>query len=281
MSLASSVFWPLGGEKRYKMDISKTPIVLTAFGTTTKAMETYDYMDKIIRERFSNHKIKWAYSSRMVRDFSKSRKNIDLKSPQQVLSDLVAEGYPWSIVQSIHLICGNEFDRLVEEIQHVPIRTSVGLPLLHSPEDYDRVAAGIVGLLPELKEEGVILIGHGTDHPMWTAYIAFEQKLQERYGSDIHVGMIEKEDSCERIIQAVKESGKKKALLIPFVLVAGVHFEEDIVGTSEDSWKNRIESEGIEVRVIDKGLGFHRPIVEIFIDHIKDALDAIPMGIFK
>ena len=37
------------------MDTLKTPIVLTAFGTTAKAMDTYDYMDKIIRERFSNH----------------------------------------------------------------------------------------------------------------------------------------------------------------------------------------------------------------------------------
>ena len=256
--------------------IAKIPIVMTAFGTTTKAMDTYDYMDKIIRERFSDHKIEWAYSSRMVRDFSKKRKNIDLKSPQQVLSDLVAEGYPWAVVQSIHLICGNEFDRLVEEIQHVPIRTSVGLPLLHSPEDYDRVAAGIVDLLPELKEECVIMVGHGTDHPMWAAYIAFEHKLQEQYGSDIHVGMIENEDSCERIVQAVKESGKKKALLIPFMLVAGVHFKEDLVGNGEDSWKNRIEREGIEVRAIDKSLGFHLPIVEIFIDHIEEALDAIP-----
>jgi sirohydrochlorin cobaltochelatase len=263
------------------MDTSKTPIVLTAFGTTTKAMDTYAYMDKIIRERFSNHKIEWAYSSRMVRDFSKKRGNIDLKSPQQVLFDLIAEGYTWAVVQSIHLICGNEFDRLVKEIQHVPIRTSVGLPLLHSPEDYDRVAAGIVGLLPELKEEGVILIGHGTDHPMWAAFIAFEHKLQERYGSDIHVGMIENEDSCERIVQTFKESGEKKALLIPFVLVAGVHFEEDIVGNNEDSWKSRIESEGIEVRAIDKGMGFHPPIIEVFIDHIEAALDAIPMGIFK
>ena len=256
--------------------IAKTPIVLTAFGTTTKAMDTYNYMDKIIRERFSNHKIEWAYSSRMVRDFSKKRKNIDLKSPQQVLSDLVAEGYPWSIVQSIHLICGNEFDRLVEEIQHVPIRTSAGLPLLHSPKDYDRVAAAIGGLLPELKEECVIMAGHGTDHPMWAAFIAFEHKLQELYGSDIRVGMIENKDSCERIVQAVKESGKKKVLLIPFMLVAGVHFKEDLVGNNEDSWKNRIESEGIEVRAIDKGLGFYLPIVEIFIDHIEDALDAIP-----
>ncbi len=152
---------------------------------------------------------------------------------------------------------------------------------MHSPEDYDRVAAGIVDLLPELKEEGIIMVGHGTDHPMWAAYIAFEHKLQERYGSDIHVGMIENEDSCERIVQAVKESGKRKALLIPFMLVAGVHFKEDLIGDGEDSWKNRIERNGIEVRAIDKGLGFHPPIVEIFIDHIEDALDAIPMGIFK
>ena len=243
----------------------KTPVVLAAFGTTTKAMDTYAYMDKTIRERFPDHEIRWAYSSRMVRDFSK----LDLKSPKLVLSDLAAAGYSWAVVQSIHLICGSEFERLISEIHNVPqIRTSVGFPLLHGPSDYDKCATGIAPLLPELQEEAAILVGHGTDHPMWAAYVALEHRLQGLYGSDVYVGMIENEGSCERIIEAVKGSGKRKAILIPFLIVAGVHFREDIAGV----WKSRFERAGIAVQVIDKGLGFHPPAVEIFIDHIEQAL---------
>jgi Cobalamin biosynthesis protein CbiK, Co2+ chelatase len=80
----------------------------------------------------------------------------------------------------------------------------------------------------------------------------------------------------DRIVQAVKEKGIKSVLLVPFMIVAGVHLKEDLIGDSEDSWKSRFEREGIELRAIDKGLGYYPFIVDIFIDHIKQALDAIP-----
>ena len=51
----------------------KPPIVLTAFGTTSKALETYSFMDTIIKRRFADHEVIWAYTSRIVRD--KFKKN--------------------------------------------------------------------------------------------------------------------------------------------------------------------------------------------------------------
>ena len=44
------------------------PIVIAAFGTTSRAMQTYDHMDAVFKERFSGHAIHWAYTSRMVKD---------------------------------------------------------------------------------------------------------------------------------------------------------------------------------------------------------------------
>ena len=93
----------------------KIPIVLVGFGTTTAAVDTYSFIGSRIKGAFPDHTIRWAYSSRMVRDFSRQRNNIDLKSPRQVLCDLAKEGHTWAIVQSIHLLCGHEFYRLVEE----------------------------------------------------------------------------------------------------------------------------------------------------------------------
>lgn len=254
----------------------KIPIVMAAFGTTTRAIETYSFIDETCRKHFPGHEILWAYSSRMVKDWIKKRRNIDLKHPHQVLEELKENGHSWAVVQSLHLVCGHEFYRLVEEVKQSSVRTSIGLPLLSDPEDYEAVVQGLGSSFPDIENEAIVLVGHGTDHPMWAAYIALEHWLQRQYGSNIHVGTVEDKDSCEQVLQAVKKGGKRKILLIPFMIVAGVHFKEDLMGNQEDSWKSRFEKEGIDVRAIEKGLGLQAPIVEIFIDHTREALDVIP-----
>jgi Cobalamin biosynthesis protein CbiK, Co2+ chelatase len=254
----------------------KIPIILTAFGTTSKAVDTYNYMDKIIGERFPDYDIRWAYTSRMVRNLVKEKRKTELKSTKEVLAELEDNGYSQAVIQSLHVLCGTEFHRLINETKQCQISTSIGLPLLSSPADYSALitGAGNIFSIPD-NDETVVLVGHGTEHPVWSSYIALEYLLQKEYDSNIYVGVVEGENSCDRIVQAVKEKGMKKVLLVPFMIVAGVHFKEDLIGDSEDSWKSRFEREGIEVRAIDKGLGYYPFIVDIFIDHIKQALDAI------
>jgi sirohydrochlorin cobaltochelatase len=252
----------------------KTPVILTAFGTTSKAVETYDHMNKIIGERFPDHEIKWSYTSRMVRNLVKEKQKIELKSTGEVLVELENNGYNQAVVQSLHVLCGAEFHRLINETKQCRIKTSIGLPLLSSPADYSALIAGAGNAFyTHDNDEAVVLVGHGTEHPVWSSYIALEYLLQKEYGSNIYVGVVEGENSCDRIVQAVKGKKIKSVLLVPFMIVAGVHFREDLIGNSEDSWKSRFEREGIELRVIDKGLGYYPFIVEIFIDHIKQALE--------
>ena len=254
----------------------KTPIILTAFGTTSKAVDTYDYMDKIIVERFPDYEIRWAYTSRMVRNLVKEKRKTELKSTKEVLTELEDNGYDQAVVQSLHVLCGTEFHRLINETKQCRISTSIGFPLLSSPADYSALIAGIGDIFSTPgNDEAVVLVGHGTEHPVWSSYIALEYLLQKEYGSNIYVGVVEGENSCDRIVQAIKGKEIKRVLLVPFMIVAGVHFKEDLIGDSEDSWKSRFEREGIEVRAIDKGLGYYPFIVDIFIDHIKEALGAI------
>jgi sirohydrochlorin cobaltochelatase len=252
----------------------KTPIVIAAFGTTTGAMETYSFIDKICSERFGGHDILWAYSSRMVKDRIKMRQGIDLKHPHQVLEDLKERGYQWAVVQSLHLICGYEFYRLIEEVRHGLVRTSIGLPLLSSPEDYDAVAQGLGSAFPDYADEAVVLVGHGTDHPAWSSYLALHHLFCERFGSRIFMGVVEGYPSKEKVVKTVIQAGFKKVRLIPFLLVAGRHFQEDLAGNS-DSWKTAFEEKRISVSVETKSLGFYTEIIEIFCQHINDALDVI------
>ena len=255
----------------------KTPIVLTAFGTTSRALETYSFINDKCTIHFPGHEILWAYSSRMVKDWIKKKRNIDLKHPHQIIAELNGLGYPWAVVQSLHLFCGHEFYRLTEEVRQSSVRTSIGLPVLTGLEDYEVVVEGLGSDFFNLKETAIILIGHGTDHPVWSSYLALEAMFRSKYGDNIFMGVVEGEPSKEKIVKAVKKEGFEKVHLIPFMLVSGVHFEEDLAG-DEDSWKKAFESENISVSIKKTSLGFHPCIIDILCKHISEALDVIPVS---
>lgn len=254
----------------------KVPIVLAAFGTTTRAIQTYEQMDAVFKRRFPDHEFYWAYTSRMVR----TRLNPDVAAhhqhPYEVLEALVADGHSWAVVQSLHMVCAHEFYRLVMEVDTPQIRTSMGLPLLCGVEDYQAMVNALRPLVDANSSEAAVLVGHGTDHPAWSAYTALQHLLQQRMGSKVWVGVVEEGyPDCDQIVQAVHSAGYRKVRLVPFMLVAGVHFKEDLAG-EQDSWKTAFETAGIEVALEPNGLGYNPQIAELFCHHIAAAMDVIP-----
>jgi sirohydrochlorin cobaltochelatase len=256
---------------------NQIPIVITAFGTTTRALETYALLDARVRERFPDHEVRWAYSSRMVRERVKRSRNLDFPDPGEVLSVLKEEGHDWAVLQSLHVLCGHEFDRLVKVAEASPVRTAVGLPLLSSPQDFDEVAAALTPDLAGGEDEAVVLAGHGTDHPIWCAYEALEQRLRRAAGPRVYVGLVEGDAGAEVVVDRVRADGCARVRLVPFMLVAGRHFLEDLAG-GEGSWKGRFEASGLAVELDPRGLGARDGIAEVFCRHVEEALDVIPQG---
>ena len=250
------------------------PLVIVAFGTTTEALTTYAFMDSVFRNRFESNQIFWAYSSRMVKDWIKKRKGIDLRHPHEVLNDLVSRGHEWAVVQSLHLLCGHEFYRMVEEVRQIPLRTSIGLPLLSTPRDYQEVARALKPLTIGEPDTANVLVGHGTDHPSWASYLALESTFQGLGGKNIFIGAVEGAPSMKEVVIKVCRAGFTKVQLIPLMLVAGTHFCEDLAG-ADNSLKQAFESRGLKVSVVDRGIGYQVEVVEVFCRHIKEALEAV------
>ncbi len=272
----------MNGEKKtedmeHETSFSAVPIVITAFGTTTRAMKTYDTVDAFVRRRFPGRDIRWAYTSRMVKDRVKRSRNLDFHGPAEVLSALHDEGHAWAVVQSLHVLCGHEFDRLVALASACPIRTAIGLPLLSAPEDFDDVVADMAEGLRPGEGEAVVLVGHGTDHPIWCAYDALEKRFQRVVGPRLHVGLVEGSPGPVDMLSRVRESGCSRVRIVPFMLVAGRHMLEDLAGAG-DSWKTAFEDQGYHVSLDDRGLGGRAGIIEVFCRHIAQALDVIPVN---
>jgi len=254
----------------------KVPIVLTAFGTTTEARRSYTLLEERIRLAFPGHEVHWAFSSRMVRDFDQQRRGRKWKGPGELLAELQARGFEWAVVQALHLLAGHEFYRLVEEAQAGQIRTAMGLPLFWAPEDY---VAFLEALAPKLAavdpEEAVILVGHGTDHPSWATYPALQYLLEGRFGPRVYIGVLEGRPSRPEVIARVLKSGRQRIRLLPLMLVAGRHFQEDLAGP-EDSWQTALEQAGLTITLEAVGLLDCTGVIQIFQEHIQKALDIIP-----
>ncbi|MCP4672783.1 MAG: hypothetical protein GY857_15920 [Desulfobacula sp.] len=253
---------------------TEIPIILTAFGTTAKAFSTYEKMDQVFKKKLPDHQIYWTYSSRIIKHAMKQK--LDLKDPLEMAQTLADQGHQWVVLQSLHLICGHEFERLVAQREQVNIRSSIGLPLLSSHRDYEKTSIALAQHFPKEKDHAIILVGHGTDHPAWTAYPALEAVLRKQYGNRMFVGVLEKFPDMNYTLERVKAAGFTKVCLIPLLLVTGVHFKKDLT-VEKNSWRETFERNKIKVSVIDHGIGDLDAVTKIFCDHIADALDVIPL----
>ena len=92
----------------------KLPIIMSAFGTTSKAIATYTHLDNSLRDNFPQAEIIWAYSSKMITRELANGNESSVMHPEEVLRQLAARGITKAIVQSLHLFPGTEFHSLVQ-----------------------------------------------------------------------------------------------------------------------------------------------------------------------
>ncbi len=57
--------------------------------------------------------------------------------------------------------------------------------------------------------------------------------------------------------------------------VAGDHANNDMAGDEEDSWKSILEKEGFEVNIIMKGLADYPEVVNLWVQHLREAFDRL------
>ena len=248
-------------------------IILTAFGTTTRAKDTYHFLESRIAPKFPGCQIHWAFSSPTVR-----RGAASATTPLPSLADIVSElRDPGKIVvQSLHVLPGHEFDRIVDESQKLPVPTTLGMPLLHEESDFIRVAKGLRDLITASNQEATLILAHGTDHPCRASYPLLLEILHDQIGSRVFFSTIEKAaEPPELIIRKIHEAGYRKVFCIPFLLVAGMHFLKDINGDHQSSWRNLLNEQHIEIDLHERGLAYLNGVDEIFCDHIDAAFNSM------
>ena len=118
-------------------------------------------------------------------------------------------------------------------------------------------------------------MGHGTEAESNQVYSKMQQVLTDGGHKNYFVGTVEATPSLEDVIAAVKESGCKKVVLRPLMIVAGDHANNDMASDEDGSWKTEFEKAGFEVTTVVEGLGSVPAIQDILVAHAQAAVDSI------
>jgi sirohydrochlorin cobaltochelatase len=258
---------------------AKPAIVLAAFGTTTEAFDTYNYFEKKVKERFPDYEIRWAFTSHKVRHKVAKEKGQELNDLGTTLRELKAAGYSRVVIQSLHIVPGEEWDKKVVQVSRdIPgLKVALGKPLLSSPNDQERTLQSVVQTFPkDMKDTAVVLMAHGSPLPEGEkAYFAFDRLLRSHY-QNVFLGTVEGKPSREEAFDAVKKANPTSVVLMPFMFVAGEHVAKDMLGDDPESWKSELlKQKGYRIQGITKGLGYQDGIVNIYLDHLAQALKGL------
>lgn len=261
----------------------KKGILLVAFGTTVpEARSALDNIGEKAALRFPGIEIRWAYSSRIVRE-KLAQKGQSFDSPAMALARMMDDGFTHVAVQSLHTIPGEEFHALQQTTQAFSglpkgmDKVVLGLPLLADPGDVERCAEAIMASLPPERknDEAVVLMGHGTHHPANIYYSGLQYSLN-RLDPLVLVGTVEGTPSLADVEQTLESRKVTKVYLQPFMAVAGDHAMNDMAGDEEDSWKSVLRGKGLSTVSVMRGTAEIPAFVEIWLNHLQAALERLP-----
>ena len=257
----------------------KKAILAVSFGTTypDTLRQTIAATEQALAEAFPDWEVRRAFTSGMIIKKLRQRDGLEIETVAQAMQRLEEEGYTHVAVQSTHVMHGEEYEKMLSQLEPFRLRmkVSVGMPLLHGEEDYAAVADALLTWLPRLDgDEALVLMGHGTTHFANSAYAQMEHMLQQRCDR-VYLATVEGYPtlgSVER--QLAKRPEIRRLMLAPFMLVAGDHARNDMSG-EEDSWAQQLQQAGYPVRCILQGLGECAAVRALFVEHCRRAVDAL------
>lgn len=256
----------------------KKAVLVVSFGTSYQETreKTITACENKIKAAFEGYDFFRAYTSGMIIKKIARVENLCIDNPEEALKRIYELGYEEVVVQSLHIICGDEYTKIKEQVDAYKDKfkkITLGRPLLTLIDDYKAAIEAIKDELPVLEEgEGIVLMGHGTQHAAHSAYCALDYMFDQQ-NMKTYVGTVEGYPEIQEVFYRLKKDNIKTVYLTPFMLVAGDHAINDMASDEEDSWKTIFEQAGYNVKIILKGLGEYEGVQQRFITHAKESMN--------
>lgn len=265
----------------------KDAIVVMTFGTTfaENRAKTINATIEGIKAAHPGVKVVTAYTSHIIIDRVAANEGIKYPTPEEALAQLKAEGYTRVALTTLDVIPGMEYNYklgVFNSYKQDFKKMTIGTPLMYwqgqeeQADDVTEVLEAFATQFPKTKKgEGIVMMAHGTPNIANAYYAVIQEKLQELGYDNVFIETVEGWPSLETIIPKLKAKKIKKVTIMPFMMVAGDHANNDMAGSEEDSHKSILEKEGIKVEAYIHGLGENEAVRNVFVERANAAWDAL------
>lgn len=260
-----------------------TVILAVSFGTSynDSREKTIGAIEDAIGNAWPEYEVRRAFTSQIIIDKLKERDGLSIDNVTEALERAAADEVGTLVVQPTHLMNGLEYQDLMAELKEYEgyfEKIAAGEPLLTSDEDFQAVAKAITDAAGSYDdgETAIVFMGHGTEAESNQVYEKLQTVLDAGGFKNYYIGTVEAKPDLEDVSAALKEAGNyKRVVLAPLMIVFGDHASNDMAGDEEGSWKSVLTGEGYEVKCLLQGLGEFTAIQDIYVDHVKAALEGV------
>ena len=259
---------------------AKPVLLVVSFGSSYNETRdvTIGAVEAALQAAYPEYEVRRAFTSQIVIDILEEREKMEIDNVIEAMDRLVADGVKEVVIQPTHVMPGFEYDDVMAEIADYADKfdsMKVGDPLLTSDDDYDALVASLLEETSEYNAEGtaIVFMGHGTHHEANSTYSRLEKRLHAAGYTNYFVGTVEGAPLIDEVIESVKASDATKVVLLPLMIVAGDHANNDMAGDEEDSWKTAFANAGYEVECVLKGLGQYEGVQNLLVEHAGNAIE--------
>ena len=265
---------------------NKDAILVMTFGTTfadTRA-KTIDAVEAAIQKAHPDILVFEAYTSHIIIDRVKAKEGIQKMTPEEAFSKLKAEGYTRVAVVSLDVIPGMEYsyDSIITKMQMSKFKElSLATPLMYfqgtegEPDQVVDFLNAVKSQFPVMgKEDATLIMAHGTPHPGNAYYSVIQDRIEKLGMNNVFVYSVEGRPNLDDVIPKLKAKGFKNVTLMPIMMVAGDHANNDMAGDDPDSHKSILTKAGFKVNTYIHGLGENENVRALYIQRADEALAA-------
>lgn len=266
---------------------NKDAILVMSFGTTFKdtRAKTIDATVEAIKAAHPGVKVVTAFTSHIIIDRIKANEGIVYPTPEEALAALKAEGYTRVALTSLDIIPGMEYDykNAVYQLHKNDFKKmSMGTPLMYwqgqegQADDITATMEALSTQFPKMgKKDAVLIMAHGTPHPANAYYSVMQSRLEELGYKNAYIFSVEGWPHLETVMPELKEKGIKNVTLMPLMMVAGDHANNDMAGDEPDSFKSILQANGFKVKTYLHGLGENAAVQKLFVDKATESWNAL------
>lgn len=230
-----------------------------------------------VRAAYPGLPVVMAFTSSMVRE-RLSRSDRAMPSPPQVIRELARQGARRVVVQSLHVIVGQDYEDTFAacralQAQGVIAGLAMGRPLLADDASAKAAALALPSITPPARaaDEALVLVGHGSGHRGAELYDVF---VAEARTADplVFLGLLSGGPGPAGVAAEARRRGARGAWLLPLLSAPGMHVRRDIAGDAPDSWASGLSAHGLPTRCVTQGALEHPALRALWLGHLRAAM---------